>query len=228
MAKYAKIRDKTGWSYQITDEDVLWAARMVEGEGGDPGKDPAAVLWAMTQLLSPAAQQEKYGRVAFASFADLIRAYSQPINPAWDAASDPKCQEHPSRCSPEALRRRERFQTMRFGQTRPTTQAAVLRWAHGLLRNPVPRAVEFADPAVTAGFVRRHPGSAYVARYGNHYVATAGSRTWPPGFVTVGLSSYVWWIGGTAAALLVVGVGLRFAHDRGALRKLPRFPRLTK
>lgn len=209
---------------------MLWAARMVEGEGGDPSRDPAAILWTMAQLLSPTAQREKYGRVTFDSYSSLIRAYSQPINPAW-ASGGSKCTgayAGSEACSPARLAARARLSQMPFSATRVTTQAAVLRWAHGLLSNPVPRAVEFADPSVTAGFVRNHPGSAYVARFGNHYVATAESARWPAGFVTVGLSSYVWWISGTAAVLVVAGVGLRFAHDRGVLRKLPRLRRLSK
>ncbi len=195
----AKIQDKAGWSYQITERDKLWAARMLVGEGGGT-QDPPAVLWTMTQLLAL-----RHGR----SFTDLIRAYSQPINPRW--LDDGQFCRPGGRnagteaCSSTRIARRRRIQALSWEQIPAELRQVVERWAAGTLPNPVERAVEFADPAVTAGYVRRHPGSQYIAQLGNHFVATADSLRWPSNFVTIG-PGLPWW-GWVLAAAGVGGVG---------------------
>lgn len=69
----------------IDDNTALWMCRMCVGEGGYKcSKDKAsAMLWAMMNRwnLWP-------GRKKFGSLLQLIRAFSQPINPRWQAGGD--------------------------------------------------------------------------------------------------------------------------------------------
>lgn len=64
------------FSYRLTADDALWAARMLVGEsGGAGGADDAAVLWCM--LNSYAIRPLRMYR----TFADFVRAYCTPLQP---------------------------------------------------------------------------------------------------------------------------------------------------
>lgn len=182
-----------GHSYQITDEDVLWMARAVAGEGGD-ARDHLAIPWTYAQrfaLLYP----------RFTSLATLIRNHSQPVNPRW-ARGGEFCGPGgryvgDERCSEARLAARDRAAARTLADIPTAIRYIVTQWAKGWTSNPVPRAVDFADPTQTAAFVRGNPGAEYVARYGNHYLSTAASRAWPWRYVTMGISPW-----------LFLGVGL--------------------
>jgi len=175
------------WSYRLTERDLLWAARMVQGETlpGRAGRrdDALAVLWTMTSLFSPDGQRAKYGRWRFDSFTDLIRAYSQPINPRWLAGGQfcrPGGRGHGrDECSPARLAARERLQRTPWPELDAELREVVLRWAAGHTTNPVPTAIEFAAPFVVRSFLARHPGAQLVATIHNQFVATADSARWP-------------------------------------------------
>lgn len=200
-----------GLAYDITAEDRLWAARMLAGESGTDTTDGAAVLWTMTQRFA-------LGR--WTTLTALFRAYSQPINPIW-AANGSMCRvggryHGRPECSPERLARRARISSLNGDEIASPIRELVRRWDSGELPNPVPRAVEFADPAVTAGFVRRYPGSIYIARLRNHYVATPATIGWPADRVRIegsgGLSGIgaggAIAIGGSLLALVAVIIAL--------------------
>jgi len=72
MTVFARIRFLDGSSYRLSADDVLWAARSVVYEGGDP----AATLWTLTQRWYMA-------RANYPSFGVFVRAFSQPVNPDW-------------------------------------------------------------------------------------------------------------------------------------------------
>lgn len=175
-------------TYQLTDSDVLWAGRMAYCEGGD-ARDPAAVLWTMTQrfaLLYP----------RFTSFEALIKNYSQCINPRWRrggefCGSGGRYADQENRCGERVLDKRDRYASMSWDELPAAIRYTTSLWAKGMLPNPVPRAVDFADPNVTAGFVARTEGAEYVARYGNHFVSVPASQRWPSNYVTMG-RSFVW------------------------------------
>ena len=160
------------WSYNITNEDKLWAARMAQFEGGNP----AATLWTMTQAYSKPAIHTRWP-----TFTAFIQSYSQPINPIWalggsrcpSASSDPS-----SPCYSSRLAARQRAASMPFSAADADVQSAVNRWFAGTLPNPVPKAVEFADGTVGQHFIDNHPGSYLVLRSGNLYIATAESAGW--------------------------------------------------
>lgn len=149
-----------GWSYTLTAADKLWAARMVEGEG--PLEDAPAVLWTMTQLFAPAGQRAKYGGMRYRTFADLIRAYSQPINPRWAPSGDmcsPGGRGYATNaCSVSRLERRAELARAPYSSLDPAKRAVVERWFKGNLPNPVPGAIEFAAPNVSRSFLASHPG----------------------------------------------------------------------
>lgn len=139
-----------GWTYTLTPEDKLWAARMIQYEG--PASDSAAVLWTMAQLFSPAGQQAKYGGRRYATFADQLKAYSQPINPIWRRDGS-KCRPGGSHhgqdaCSPARLDRRDQAARLPYGSVDAEKRAVLERWLGGSVPNPVPGAFEFAHASV--------------------------------------------------------------------------------
>jgi len=174
-----------GWRYRLTKTDLLWAARMVEGETlrrEGRADDARAVLWSMTALFTPQGQRAKYGRRRFADFSTQIRAYSQPINPRWLATGQfcrPGGRWHgTAACSEARLRARERLQRTPWNELDPELRRVVIAWATGKTRNPVPKAIEFAAHNVAMSFIGRHPGSVRVARIHNTFIATAASLGW--------------------------------------------------
>jgi len=174
------------WSYRLSETDLLWAGRMVQGETL-PGRarraaDALAVLWTMASLFTPAGQRAKYGGWRFDTFTDLVRAYSQPINPRW-LRDGMFCQaggrhHGTDACSAARLDERDRLQQRPWPGLDAGLRDVVLRWAAGETRNPVPKAIEFAAPYVAAAFLGRHPGAAHVATIHNQFIASASSRRW--------------------------------------------------
>jgi hypothetical protein len=159
-------------------------ARAVHYEGGE---DPADVIWTYTQRYMLPAMRER-----FATLSALIQAHSQPVNPIWRRDGS-KCRpggayfgtEH---CSESRLARRDEAATMPWADARPEVRMRVEAWARGKLPNPVPRAVDFADPTVARAFLERHPDAVLVKQAGNWFIATAESRQWPPDYVRMGAS----------------------------------------
>jgi hypothetical protein len=82
------------------------------------------------------------------------------------------------------------------------------------VKNPVPGAVDFADPAVSAGALRRDPSMSIVKKAGNWFLATAQSVRWPKDHVTMKLGDRVAGaavIGAGAVAMLVGATVLGYA-----------------
>lgn len=186
--KYSEPVPGQPWEYQITSEDVLNSARMIHGESVGDERDMAAVLWCMTSLFIPYGQIVKFGKY-FNTMGPLLYRYSQPINPAWrrdGSACRPGGRfRHPrnfppgtpanqrteqnrippfnhhgtNRCSEQRLDRRDRIGAAEWHRLPENVRIITLAWAYGLLENPVPRAIEFADHNVSSGFLRSSPGS---------------------------------------------------------------------
>jgi len=185
-----------GFSYQLTDDDVLWAARMIVGEGGDE-RDAPAVLWTMAQLFTPQGKQSKWGNPNKwgSSFRELIQRYSQPINPRWTVPVGSRvtgemmrgetslCSRAPDRCTERYLARRRRFQSLHWNEIPQGLRDVATAWATGTLPNPVPRAVEFAAPSQSQRFLNGNPGSVVILRAGNWFIANRTSKTWPANLV---------------------------------------------
>jgi hypothetical protein len=219
---WSKIRWGRNNVYQLTDEDVLWAARAAVFEGGH---DPADTLWTWTQMLATW-RYKRYGTLK-----DIIRYQSQPVSPLWNRNGS-KCEgarRQNANCADRLLARRDLAQSIsweRLLARSPGQMATVVKWATGKLRNPVPRAVDFAAPGVAAYFVRKNPGSIYVKRAGNHFIATADSKQWPANYFTMGKGVLGFGINPlfVTGTVLVLGTAGLLATERGqsAARKLKR------
>jgi hypothetical protein len=193
-SELGQIRTKDGYSYQLTPEDLIWLARSVQFEGGDP----ASTIWTYAQ------RQAKMRRTS--SLAALVRGHSQPVNPLWDEATDAKCQQYPDRCTPAMLARRAQARTMSWANVSSGIRDKILRWASAQLPNPVPRAVDFADPPVSRSFISRNPGTRIVKAVSNWYLATPDVLGWPADFVTMQHAGRVAGPSATAALSSVASV----------------------
>jgi hypothetical protein len=157
----------------------------------------------------------------YPTFTALVQNYSQPINPKWrrDGQFCRPGGEYAGseRCSETVLRRRDVAATLPWSAIRPSIKTAVTAWFDGKLPNPVPKAVEFADPSVSQNFLDRTPGSVVVKREGNWYIAIPESLRWSDNFVRM--------LGSTALPILLVaalglsaGVGFALYQRRRRMR----------
>ena len=192
------------FSYQITGEDVLWAGRMVLGEGGPRNRDPAAVLWAQTQRFVPGARSVASPSTLW----QLFRGHSQPINPTWLPDSEnTKCYRRgPDRilkpqCSATKVARRREIMAKPWEQIPEPLRQIVESWATGGLTNPVPRAMDFADETQAAAAIRsRGDNAAYIVpagfedgtdqgscpgRHCNYFLDNRRTRRWPDNYVRI-------------------------------------------
>lgn len=172
QSELGRIRTADGRVYQITPEDVLWLARSIKYEGGNH----AATAWTYAWRL----MVKRWSR----GLAALVRAHSQPVNPAWDEASDPLCQAHPERCTEQALARRAEAAS-RTWESLGSIAVLVLDWAQAKVPNPAPRAVDFADPQVSQSYLNRNPTAQVVLRTRNWYIADRQALALPDDFVTI-------------------------------------------
>ena len=133
-----------GFSYQLTNDDLLWLARAVWGEADVNTRGGAAVIWAMAQyhaLVIGAGNR----RPAFSTLLGLLRAYCQPINPRWASPEAAGCVSRPAACTQRHLDRRARITNASWEQIPRSVRDLVVRFAAGQLDNPVPGAVDWAD-----------------------------------------------------------------------------------
>ena len=188
-----------GFRYRLTPYDVLWTARAVAYESSGP-LDQAATLWTLTQAFVAGTAAVPDPRARFGTFGDFVRAYAQPVNPLWDSLDDAKCRRYPDACTPRQMARRAEARSTPFDEldaagefrSESNIESVVAAWAAGVLPNPVPGAVEYADPSVSESFVRRVTDARVVARLGQWYIALdrnrgrAESVTMRPGFPLLG------------------------------------------
>jgi hypothetical protein len=140
-----------GTSRRITPDDAVQMAKMIDGEtwGSPSVADARAMLWAIAQ---------RSGIWAFPrwTLADLIRAYSQPINPKWTRTGS-ACRQYyapsfsgpiPDSCSLRRVERREHNITMVWADLAALARREVLDFAAGKTANPVPGAVGWFAPGM--------------------------------------------------------------------------------
>lgn len=224
-SSFGQIKTKDGWSYQITPDDVLWAARAAQCEGsGGEGEKATMWTWAARFALP---NFRRYG-----SLAALIRAHSQPVNPLW-ARGGSRCGPGGQYagdtrfCSDSQLRNRELCAGRSWENINPRTRDTVTKWATARLPNPVPRAVDFASSSI-----RSQSGDHEVARFRsgssgpyNVFYSEAGSRSLPADYVTVhhegrvagpGVSSRSVMIGIAAVGAAALFAGGAYIYARSA------------
>lgn len=150
--------------YAPTDDDALWLARAVAREG-PPYK---GVAWALAQRFAvlKSLRPELYPTIA-----DLVQAYSQPVNPRWFPDGDLHLRYRRSLQSDaerdaadKRAARRVQFAREPWDELPDFAREAAMEALSGEIESPVPRAVHFR-----ASLVRRRGGrkAAYqrAARY---------------------------------------------------------------
>lgn len=147
-----KTRDGR-YSYQFRQEDLLWLARSLQGESrSESGR--RAVMWCYAQRMASRKLR---------SLKKQVKAHSQPINPAWRLVAAEPVEVDPtegppnlgSKLDPEndnsseaRLRRRVDISTKDWGSIDLSIRTLIKDFSEGKVNNPVPRAVDFATPAV--------------------------------------------------------------------------------
>lgn len=118
----------------LDDDTVLWAARMCVGEGGKKcsrGK-ASAMLWSLMHRWQLWDKKQRYP-----SYLSLMRAFSQPINPRWQAGGDlAEKWKGTVFASPARLLRRARISSLKWGEIAPHIRKAVEDFRDGLLFPP--------------------------------------------------------------------------------------------
>lgn len=133
----------------VTDEDLLWMARMVEGEtGGNNANHGAAVIWTVMQrrVLGPK------GRAM--SLIEFMRAFSSPL---WgeDRCAEGSKYHGTDACTDTARARRARIRTTAWDDLHDQAKNVTLKWAKGLVPNRIPGVVDFAHRSLDRpGLVR--------------------------------------------------------------------------
>lgn len=193
--------------YRLTWDDLLWCARMIEGECGAQasGNHGAAVLWCMASRFAAVS------RSRYREFKSLCLGYSQPINPIWRRDGE-KCRvggpyNGRRECSEQALNTRDRLANKQWSEFSEGIQDMVFNWATARVENPIPRAVHFAVPRVVNNGILRHQANRSASQgdsgwefvwdstgrtsidgsagRGNCFVSTNTSRRWPSQYVKI-------------------------------------------
>lgn len=167
---YARVsvsRPGIEFDYQITPDDVLWTARMIEGEaGGRPDADNYAVVWAMLNRFALLTNRKRL-KTGYATFAAFIRRYSTPLQPVLSYGSAKhhyrkadfvrtggSYTENPA-VPRGQLRKHVDLQRKCWGQLRTGSRQAARLVMSGAAPNPIGLATEFAN---TATYYRRKHG----------------------------------------------------------------------
>lgn len=129
-----------GTRYQLAQTDLLWLGRALLGEtGGSDVRAMSAVAWCLAQNWLLVQRS-----VSFPTFADLIRAYSQPVSAAWADPNSEKCRDNPDACTASRIARRREIQSTPWSSLPLNVRGVVTAFAEGELSNPVPEMVDFA------------------------------------------------------------------------------------
>lgn len=212
------ITTNPDYSYQLTDEDVLWATKMVIGEGDHR----EAVLWSMASLLVWHNIYKK--ALKNYSYYGLINEYSQPIAKKWrrNGGQCKRCKFIPpddekkkKLCSPCTKRRLDRRDVLaaltleEIVDKHSKMLALTTKWAKGEVANPYPACTDFAQGSVARKEIPVSLGGrctkgdrcafdhvSYVNKahpkgldVATWYVGKKGASTWPSDFVKVVLKS---------------------------------------
>lgn len=125
---------------RLTQNDVLWMARMLRGEAYGFGRTHyATVLYTVAQRLwyLPAFREVD-------SFTTFMRAFSQPINPRFTDVNSRNCDRYRAQCGEAFLARRNRIQNLQWEEIPAELRLIAIEFAQGRLRNPAPLSIDFA------------------------------------------------------------------------------------
>lgn len=147
-----------GRAAALDSETMLWAARMLVGEGWKNGKG-AAVLWCtMYRFLG---MPHKWP-----SYLYMIRRFSQPINERWlpggdlyERAAKSNNAERQKAVSKERVARRRRIQNLEWSEIPEGAKQLVAKFALGDLPAPAEFAgLKYSNFASYANVEKKHPG----------------------------------------------------------------------
>lgn len=157
-----------GLRLALTRDDATWMARACVGESVRDAAEVTSTLlrrWAFVN-------DQRTGRgesTVWPTLTDLIRAYSQPVNPRWA-----------ERGTAARQARRARISSMAWSDVPATVRTTVLELLGGRRRLALPGAVHFADRRVSASFLARYPAATRVrASTDNVFIALPASRSYP-------------------------------------------------
>lgn len=165
--------------YRLTSNDLLTLARSARKEGR---RDVAQVAWTYAQ---------RYVQLhrTFDTFAGMIKAHSQPINPRWFPDGEfcrPGGRYHgTSHCAGAASRPANA--SIAWSDIEPQVRQEVAAWAACRTPNPVPRATDFrAQDATAARILASSTTDFRLVQMGvpgvhNIYFSEGYSRAWPSG-----------------------------------------------
>jgi len=158
--------------YELTDNDKLWLARMLRGEG----PDWAAQLWTIAQRFVYRARRYED------SIAELVLGFSEPVNPertrTGSACRPGGTHAGTEACSPARLDRRDEYRSLTRAELQQEL-AFIERWTQGRVPNPVPRSIDWHATTLKPGYTR-------IGRYPNVFQASPRSMEWPLDKVSVG------------------------------------------
>lgn len=142
-----------GVTYTFTDEDKLWLGRAVKGESGTHAQGGAAVCWSMINNYLTTGPRGGPRFTALPTFTALLRAYCQPINPAWLDPNGAKCRRMPQACTPALIQRRREHMAMPWESLPGAVRQIVENFLAGNLASPVPGSTDWASTDWAPGVV---------------------------------------------------------------------------
>lgn len=129
----------------LTVADAVWAGRMCVGEEGENASTEAyrAVLSCLLRRYVVVKESQNTG---WDSFTDLLRAFSQPINPRWENDG-----------TPAQIARRRVMRSLEWRRLPAKVRSIVLALMTGRLPLTAPTAINFADGPTSARFMANNP-----------------------------------------------------------------------
>lgn len=178
------------FSYQVTEEDLVWMARSIVCESK---ADRAYIAWCY-------AQRFVMMRGTFSTLTGMIRAFSQPVNPAWMAGGTycgpgGRYASSEQYCGPSHLAARVRCSSTPWSSIAPEVRSYLLSWAACEEPNVAPKVVDFRArdslaQAIIDGTSTSKPTLEYVALPSrNAFFTDTASRRWPRDYVRLQVGS---------------------------------------
>ena len=183
--KHIKKNGEVGRTVTIGDDNLIWVARGIVGEGGlTVSKDTAsAMLWAMVNrmLLSNitwcsafGCSEEEEANDRELEYWEMWRAFSQPINPRWDGivgneygSKKDKCRPGglyygTKFCSDAVLERRETMRELTWEDIPQGVKTWIREFQYGLLFPPDAFATETTKSRISnwsAAWLKQNVGT---------------------------------------------------------------------
>lgn len=145
-----EIRYPDGTAVRFNEEDLLWTAKLVQGEGARTEEEAAAIVWTLVQRRYWGTGMARPNPRAFAGYRSwhtYVQTFSQALNPKWLRTGE-FCRPGGAHaatgyCSTERLRRRDVLARATWDQLDPMPRAVALAFVEGKVPNVAPGVVDF-------------------------------------------------------------------------------------